>query len=280
MSNLRGLITDNPLERELFSGRMYARTNYHKARRKFAYEAIRAMLKLGERFHVSLSFGKQSLVVAHMLYRTAPEMPMLFLASSESWLMHDFADVIDRFLSRWPINLTIVQTNNAALDISAAVADLSRRQPSIHWRFKPPGDPGWTWKQSRDYGQHDLQDMTDRGQFDGWFWGLAKEESRNRRITLSLQWDGQPHPAIYRYGDGKYRCCPLANWQALDLAAYIATHDLPMLDAYRRQGLSARTTARVTRKAAEQGFMSLSRHYNMQVVNHLCARFPELRGAI
>ncbi len=52
-----------------------------------------------------------------------------------------------------------------------------------------------------------------------------------------------------------------------------------MLDTYRQRGLSARTTARVTRQAAEHGFMSLSRHYNIEVVNRLCARFPELRGA-
>ena len=181
MSQLNGLITNSPLERELFNGRMYAGTGYHRARRSFAHEAICAMLALGERFYVSLSFGKQSLVVAHMVYQVAPDTPMMFLASSESWMMHDFADVIDRFMARWPVNLTIVQTNNAALDIDAVVADLSRRQPSITWRFKPPGDPAWNWKQSRDYGERDLQEMAPREAFDGWFWGLAKEESVARR---------------------------------------------------------------------------------------------------
>lgn len=258
---------------------MYGGTDRHKSRRRTAGDAIGEMLKLGERFYVSLSFGKQSLIVAHMLYHVAPATPMFFLASSESWIMHDFADVIHSFMSRWPINLTVIQTNNAALDIDADVAELSRRQPSITWRFKPPGDLSWNWKQSRDYGQSDLEQMVSRDDYDGWFWGLAKEESVGRRITLSLRWDGQPHPAIYRYSDDKFRCCPLSNWQSLDLAAYIAEHDLPMLDAYRQRGLAARTTARVTRNAAEHGFMSLSRHYNIQVVNHLCARFPELRGA-
>jgi hypothetical protein len=62
------------------------------------------------------------------------------------------------------------------------------------------------------------------------------------------------------------------------LAAYIAQHDLPMLDAYRRHGLEARTTARVTRKAYEHGFMAMSRHYNMATLNALAARFPELRA--
>lgn len=236
------------------------------------------MFGLGERFYVSLSFGKQSAVVAHMVYQARPETEMYFLASSESYLMHDFADVIDRFMQRWPVRLTIVQTNNAALDIDGAVADLAGRKPAIRWRFKPPGDPAWDWKESRDYGERDLQEMVERDDFDGWFWGLAKDESKGRRYTLSTRWPGQPHPAIFRYSDGKYRCCPIMNWSRLDLAAYIAKYELPMLDAYRRQGLTARTTARVTRQAAEHGFMSLSRHYNIEVVNRLCTRFPELRG--
>lgn len=277
MSNLRGLISDSPLERELFQGRMYAGTGWHKARRRWAYEAIREMLKLGERFYVSLSFGKQSAVVAHMLYHVAPQTPMLFLASSESYIIHDYVDVIDRFLTRWPINLTIVQTNNAALDIEADVAELSRRQPAIRWRFKPPGDPGWTWEETRAAGHDDLQAMAAREEFDGWFWGLAKEESKARRLTLSTKWEGQPHPAVYRYSDGKYRCCPLANWQALDLAAYIAEYELPMLDAYHHSGLSARTTARITGRSAEEGAMALMHHYFLSRSNALYARFPELR---
>lgn len=263
----------------LLQGRLYSQTSQYRRREEFARSAVEAMFDLGERFYVSLSFGKQSIVVADMVYAVRPETEMFFLASSESYLMHDFEEVIDRFMTRRPVRLTIVQTNNAALDIEPVVASLSRRQPAIRWQFKPPGDPAWNWKQSRDYGENDLQEMLPREGYDGWFWGLAKDESKGRRITLSARWPGQPHPAVFRYSDGRYRCCPLMNWSIADLAAYIAGHELPLLDAYRQRGLEARTTARVTRKAAEHGFMSMSRHYNINCVNRLCARFPELRGA-
>lgn len=238
------------------------------------------MLDMADRLYVSLSFGKQSQVVAHMVYQERPDIEMFFLASSESYLMHNFVAVIDQFMRRYPINLTIVQTNNAGLDIAAPVAELQTRQPSIRWRFKPPGDPGWSWQESRDYGDNDLQMMVNREDYDGWFWGLAKDESKARRHTLSMRWAGQPHPTIFRYTDGRYRCCPLMHWSKMDLAAYIDRYELPMLDVYWGEGLAARTTARVTRKAAENGFMSLSRHYNMAMVNQLCARFPELRGVM
>jgi 3'-phosphoadenosine 5'-phosphosulfate sulfotransferase (PAPS reductase)/FAD synthetase len=265
-------------QRQLERGRLYAGLPLYQRRLASAQAGIDAMRSIAPNAYISLSFGKQSLVLAHMLQRFAPQTPAYFLASSETWLMHDYADVIDAYLQRFPLPLTIVQTNNAGLDISAAVQDLQARQPAIKWRFKLPGQPTWTWKQSRDYGDDDLQQMVQRADFDGWYWGLAKEESRARSITLSKRWEGQPHPTIFRYTDGKYRCCPLMHWQSEDLAAYIAQHDLPMLDAYRRHGLEARTTARVTRKAYEHGFMAMSRHYNMATLNALAARFPELRA--
>lgn len=266
------------LDQELMNGKLYAQLPIYKKRLAFALSGTEAMLDLCPRRYVSVSFGKQSIALAHMVYNLAPETPMFFLASSETWLMHNFIDVIDAFMRRFPIRLTIVQTNNAALDIDAHVERLQRLQPSISWRFKPPGDPAWDWKQSRDYGDKDLQEMVSRDAYDGWLWGLAKEESYARRVTLSRRWPGQPHPTIYRYTDGKYRCCPLQEWQTHDLAAYIATHDLPLLNAYHRHGLTTRTTARVTKRAAEQGFMYLARYCDIAAANALCARFPELRG--
>lgn len=237
------------------------------------------MQEIAPRAYVSLSFGKQSLILAHMLYGMAPETPMYFLASSETWLMHDYAAVIASFLERWPVRLTIVQTNHAALDIDAPIAWLSEQHSSIRWEMRPPGSPTWTWKESRDAGDRDLQEMVERTDFDGWYWGLAKEESRARAITLSTRWKGQPHPAIFRYTDGKYRCCPLMHWKTVDLAAYIATHDLPMLDAYRIDGLDTRTTARIRRRPVENGVMGQIRRYNGDSFNRLIDRFPELRSA-
>lgn len=265
-------------EQQMVRGQLYAQLPVYQRMVRFAQEGIAAMLALCPRTYVSLSFGKQSMVMAHMVWQAAPDTPMYFLASSETWLMHDYADTIRRFLAICPVKLTIVQTNNAAMDITQQIEQLQETCPAIAWWFKTPGDPSWNWKQSRDYGDDDLQLMADRNAFDGWFWGLAKEESKVRAMTLSKTWDGQSHKSIFRYTDGKFRCCPLANWHLHDLAAYIATHDLPMLDAYRRHGLEARTTARATKKSVENGFMGMTRHYNMQALNALCARFPELRG--
>lgn len=246
----------NLFERQMAEGALYAKIALHQHRRQFALEGIAAMRKLAPLAYASISFGKQSICLAHMLYRAEPQMPMYFLASWESWLIHNYKEVIETFLASWPINLTIVQTDN--------VSD----------------DPSRSWKESRDLGQSDLQNMTSRADWDGWYWGLAKEESRGRKHTLSVRWKGQPHPTIFRYADGKYRCCPLMEWSTLDVAAYIHEHDLPLLSLYKEHGLQMRTTARVTRNMAEFGGVAYLKHFNVGNLNRLAARFPELRGYV
>jgi phosphoadenosine phosphosulfate reductase len=59
------------------------------------------------------------------------------------------------------------------------------------------------------------------------FMGLTKDESRARRIALSIH--GSLYYAKTRNG---WTCCPLANWTAQDIWAYIVSRDLPYLSVY------------------------------------------------
>lgn len=241
-------------EIQMAAGRDYAQLRSFRNRLQFALDGITTMREIAPHSYASISFGKQSICLAHMLYQIEPTLPMFFLASGESWIIHNFAEVIDSFVSRWPINLTIVQTDH--------VFD----------------GQNLDWQANRDAGQNDLQNMCDRREWDGWYWGLAKEESTQRYFTLSRKWEGQPHPTIFRYTDGKYRCCPLMNWTLMDLAAYISIHGLPILELYHKHGLQMRTTARVTRMMAEEGGVAYLNNVDQEAFNRLCARFPELRA--
>lgn len=59
------------------------------------------------------------------------------------------------------------------------------------------------------------------------FMGLTKDESRAREITLNKR--GAIYQTKARSG---WTCCPLANWSARDIWAYIVSHDLPYLSVY------------------------------------------------
>jgi len=234
-------------------GALYAKLRQRKYRLDFALDGIAAMREIAPISYASISFGKQSICLAHMLYQIMPETPMYFLESWESTLIHNLDEIIAEFVSRWPINLTRVSADN--------VSD----------------NPDLDWKETRDLGQYDLQNMCNRDGWDGWYWGLVKEESKGREHTLSWRWPGQPHPTIFRYSDDKFRCCPLMEWELLDVAAYIQEHNLPVLDLYRERGLQMRTTARATRDMVEFGGVAELRHTGIERFNKLTSRFPELR---
>lgn len=239
-------------EQQMEEGALYARLHQRQRKLTYALRGIEEMRKLAPIAYASISFGKQSICLAHMLYQAMPKLPMYFLASWESFKMHNYRDVIDRFCECWPINLHIVTADN----VTNNTLD---------------------WKETRDIGFRDLQKMCDPADWDGWYWGLVKEESFGRYMTLSYRWKGQPHPTIFKYVDGKYRCCPLAEWDIQDIAAYVGEYDLPMLNTYKRNGLHARTTARITRDMAELAGVALMKHDNVSAFNEIVARFPNLR---
>jgi len=238
---------------QMLQGKLYAQLPQRQRKVSFALDGIVIMQQLAPNSYASISFGKDSICLAHMLYRIAPGLPMYFLASWESFIIHNYDEVIESFIAKWPINLNIVMADNVSQNLDAS------------------------WKKTRDIGQRDLQNMCNREDWDGWYWGLAKDESKGRRMTLSCKWGGQPHPTIFRYTDGKYRCCPLMNWNMKDIAAYVQEHGLPLLDIYRQYGLEMRTTARVTRNMAELGGVAYLKQLSTEKLNRLTARFPELR---
>jgi len=208
-------------------------------------------LECSPRVYVSLSFGKQSTCLAHMIFKIAPKTEMHFLASDETWYMYDYEDVIDTFTNKWPVNLTIHQTKN----FFAAE----------------------TWEKSRADGDMDLQKMCKRTDYDGWFWGLSKDESPIREKTLSAsKFQKTPHQTIFRYADGKYRCCPLMDWTNQDLAAYIFENEIPVLNIYRKFGLQQRTTARITKKMLRNQGMALCRMTNSPGFRRLIDKFADI----
>jgi 3'-phosphoadenosine 5'-phosphosulfate sulfotransferase (PAPS reductase)/FAD synthetase len=241
----------NDYATQMAEGRLHRRLPEFGRKLAFAEQGIAAMLAAAPRVYVSISFGKQSLCLAHMVYTVAPRTPMHFLASEETWNLYDYQSVIELFCARWPIKLTIHQTNR----LSGATS----------------------WKNARDAGDKDLQDMCPRGDYDGWFWGLAAEESPQRKKTLLAAYRQKTaHPTIFRYADGKLRCCPLMHWQTIDLAAYIGYHDIPLLSIYRRFGLQQRTTARITKKMLRNQGMALARMTNSAGFRRIVNQFSEI----
>lgn len=240
---------------------LYAQTREHQARVRRAEATIAAFLELARHPYVACSFGKDSICLLHLATRQWPDIPIRFLRSGESHLLHDFDRVIQEYQERFgPINLHQVFVD---------------RVFSEEWQDKG-------WEESRKAGRGDWRLVWDSGDFDGILMGLREEESVRRRISLRRhRLPGMPY-AIYRYRSGylagAYRGCPLDKWTVRDVGAYIVTHNLPLLQAYQELGLEVRTTARMTGDAARQAGMLAVWKQDLSRFNQLCARFPELRA--
>lgn len=265
------------LNDQLLAGLFFARSNLYKKKLDFAISGIQKMFLLCNKLNVGLSFGKQSICIAHMVYQMRPQTPMFFLSSSETWFLDNYFDVIEKFLKICPINLTIIQTNRMCIDIDGHIQKLRKLGINVVKRGWNKTRPS-SWEESRKTGKNDIQQLLyDRRDYDGWLWGLSKDESHARRMTLIKQYkNNQLHPSIYKYRDGKYRCCPIMNWSIDSLSAYLSTNKLPLLNAYHEAGLQARTTARITGTASRMMAFERMRRLEPDGYNILVNCYPEL----
>lgn len=223
----------NIYKAQLLVGKLYSRKPEYKKKLDFAITGIEKMLEIAPKSYISLSFGKQSICLAHMVQQIDKKIPAYFLASDETWAMYNYAEVIEKVKKLMPeLEINIKQTNHF---------------------FNAD-----SWKEARDLGDKDLQNMCDRKEWDGWLWGLAKEESLARKYTCSKN-NTDSHKSLFRYTDNKYRCTPIQDWGINDLAAYINEYNLPMLNIYEKYGLECRTTARITKKCRDLSGTSLMR---------------------
>lgn len=207
-------------EKQLAAGRMVAVLPPFAQKVTKALDDIRAMLTVAPTSYVALSWGKQSTVLAHLVFQVDATIPGVFWRGSETNIIADFNAVRDTFLTACPMPY---QEEFCAVDFKTQARQWSRDQA-----------------------------------MQGVFIGMVSDESQKRKYALAKA-DAQN---IYRYADGFLRSCPLRQWSNLDIAAYVATHNIPMLSTYRRYGFDARTSARIKRGGAsytERGYDYLSR---------------------
>lgn len=240
------------LKQQLKAGKLYAQTWRYNNNENIAKASLSRFFSLCKNPYLALSWGKQSICIAHMISGIRPQTPMIFLRSWESFFLHDFERVQVDYLSRFPAHY------------------IEHYKDNVSWN-------NWDWKETRDYGSEDLQNMAKEvvPDWDGVIMGLSKDESFARRMTLSKK--NTKWATIFRYTDDKLRCTPIQFWANEDLAAYIAKYDLPLLSAYHQNGIQARTTARITRNNAEMNGLTDLKKRDINAYNIITKRFPELR---
>ncbi len=243
------------IDQELY--RLHAKLPVYSRRKAEAEEIIKGVLRHTKQPYVAFSCGKDSSVLAHLVLQADTTIPLRFLSSGETRLVHNADEVLDYFRG-----------------LGAEIQEINiDRVFSDAWLTA-------SWDEQRKAGRGDMELLNDR-KFDGVFMGLRAEESRPRKISLyKNQTQGLPH-FCYRYIAGKrvsmIRCCALGRWATKDVGAYIVEHGLPYLDWYDHSGFEGRTTARLTGDAVRQNALFWLKKNKPENFAVLAQRFPEFR---
>lgn len=206
-----------------------------------AKQFIRQALEISPAF-VSISWGKDSIVMLHLAQQIKPDILAVHYASPESHagITSNFPEVIESYLTRFDTNYRYLVA-----------------EPD--WAFTPN-----TVKDR----VHSIID-TDTYRMD--LIGVRAEESKERKISVSK------YGIIHQYKTGLWRCFPLAYWKTRDIWAYITLHDLPSLMAYNYSG---RTNPHATFWFSQDRHCvteqrEVIKRYNPELNDYLEARYNE-----
>jgi len=217
--------------------------------------------------YISMSFGKDSTVLVHLLKEMKPDLPIMHvrLGYGDGWPDTERVkqSLIDRFAYEF-IELPGLSIIDVYRDVGLYVQDEETSKE--------------TRSAQRAFGKS-LGDILDREAhkrgFDGAFMGLRKEESDNRARLFSMR--GSLYFAKTRQ---LWACHPLAYWSARDVWAYIVAYDLPYNELYDLdpQGRErARLGAMFGTRSARYGRLKFLQMMYPDFFNHFAAEFPEIR---
>lgn len=233
---------------------LYANLDTHKHKVDRTILRVQEMLSIAKKPYIAFSCGKDSSVLADIVLRQNSYIKLRFISSGETRILHNVDSVISYFKDKYNADIEEINFD---------------RVFSEEWKDA-------TFDEQRKAGRHDIQSI-DNSQYDGVLMGLRTEESFERKMSLLRHQSSDLPKYMYKYtGRNYYRMCPLANWKAEDIGAYIVANDLPVLDWYNSFGFEARTTARLTGDTVRQNVIFWIKCNNPQGYSKLIERFPEL----
>jgi len=152
------------IDKQLKEGLLLSKLPQFKKKEIMALDHIRLMENVSEKNYVSCSWGKQSIIVSHMVAIINPEIDIVFFNGPDSELISDFKKVSNEFI------------NNFIIVNYIELQDSERHLKTSAWKF------------------------TFENNYTGFYMGLAKIESKGRKWTLRKGYRNifQYHNKIFR----------------------------------------------------------------------------------
>jgi phosphoadenosine phosphosulfate reductase len=216
--------------------------------------------------YISMSFGKDSTVMTHLLLTVLPDAPVIYIdcGTFDEW--PDTPRVKTEFLARYPCRLIEI-TGSSIIDYY--------RQAGIAYTQEAEETPA-ARRAQRAYGAslgRLIAQEAQRLNCDGGFIGMRRESANRQRLF------NQCGPLYFAQERQLWTCCPLAAWSARDVWAYIVQHDLPyneLYDIHPRGRELARNGAMLGTRLAGQGRLAWLKQMYPAWWNLFVAEFPEI----
>jgi 3'-phosphoadenosine 5'-phosphosulfate sulfotransferase (PAPS reductase)/FAD synthetase len=190
------------------AARLHAKLPAHRRRVEKSRQVLQTFLSASYRPYVAVSGGKDSTCCLSLARDIRPD--ILAVCSHDQWLLPETEEYLRR------------------VDRLEVIAGPHTHDGGLRtWRHGRPADlPKWiTWVECENYPLETY--VKQRGWMDCII-GLRKDEAARRRIMLSK------HGHIVKRKDGIINCYPLADWQDMDVWAFLLGNDVDYNRAYDR----------------------------------------------
>jgi phosphoadenosine phosphosulfate reductase len=172
-------------------------------------QAVETVLQLSRnaRYCLTSSFQAEDMVVAHLLRKQIPDLPVLFLDTG--YHFPQTYEYRDRMTKQWSLNLVNVLPAQTVAEQESVFGILYRGQPAQCCQLRKV-EPL----------------MRSLEPFDVWFTGLRREQSPTRRNLKKVELHQLPT------GKSLWKVSLLADWNWEQVWQYTNAHDIPYLPQY------------------------------------------------
>jgi len=223
---------------------------------------IREAFSISDRWYVSCSFGKDSVVVLHLVLKHKPDIPVVFINSG--YCFPETYKVRDRIKHEWNINLIEIKQKVDYIELTREFGFSCDRTPTQQRKIV------------RKLKKTLMDGFALSGQYTGCFWGLRAEESKGRRELFRFR------GSLFRDKHGLYRCSPIWDWKWEDVWRYIKLNKLPYSEIYLKDKIidkkQIRNNSWLTMDGAPEGYVVWLKYYYPEIYNRLVREFGGKMG--
>lgn len=205
--------------------RIHSKTLTFLTRLETAKKAVEEALVRGVRFCVAWSGGKDSTAMTHMIKTMYPETPVLSQFDDCDW--PEKSPYMERIASRYGWTIHRVEPDFSVWERARRLCG----KESICAQSHPI---------TRDSFLDVLHEKQIELGCDGVFLGLRAAESSGRRKNYQFRGN------TYQLKNGEWRCCPLSDFSADDVFAYLVSNDIEINPCYFYNALCPPTEIRLS----------------------------------